>query len=65
MWYKMLYCLQFGSLRKAVESFESDPMEHGKEIDSLYDLAQKYSRIRYVYKKSRVMLKKYEMRFRR
>ncbi len=65
LWYKMLYCLQFGSLRKAVESFESDPMEHGKEIDSLYDLAQKYSRIRYVYKKSRVMLKKYEMRFRR
>ena len=65
LWYKMLYCLQFSSIRKSVEAFEANPIAHGQEIDSLYALAQKYSKIRYVYKKSRVVLKKYTLRFMR
>ncbi len=59
LWYKMLYCLQFKSLRGRIESFESDVAAHGGEIDSLYTLGQKLSRVRYVYKKSRVVLKRY------
>ncbi len=65
LWYEMLYCLQFRSTRKSVEAFEADPIAHGKEIDSLYAIAQKYSKIRYVYMKSRVVLKKHELRFMR
>lgn len=61
LWYKMLYCLQFKSMREKVESFESDPVAHGEEIDSLYAQGQKLSKIRYIYKKSRVVLKKYKL----
>lgn len=61
LWYKMLYCLQFKSTREKVESFESDPVAHGEEIDSLYAQGQKLSKIRYIYKKSRVVLKKYKL----
>lgn len=61
LWYKMLYCLQFKDLRKKVESFESDPIPHGEEIDRLYARAQKLSKARYVYKKGVVVLKKYKL----
>lgn len=61
LWYKMLYCLQFEPVRKKVESFESNPLVHGREIDKLYAYGQKLSKIRYFYKKSRVVLKKYKL----
>ena len=61
LWYKMLYCLQFGSIRRKVEAFEDNPAAHGREIDLLYARGQKLSQIRYIYKKSRVVMKKYEM----
>ena len=61
LWYKMLYCLQFKDLRKKVESFESDPIPHGEEIDRLYARAQKLSKARYLYKKGVVVLKKYKL----
>lgn len=61
LWYKMLYCLQFAPMRKKIESFESDPLVHGREIDKLYTDGQKLSKIRYFYKKSRVVLKKYKL----
>ncbi len=58
LWYKMIFCVQFGSIRKKIERFEDDPLAHAEEIDRLYEKAQKYTRIRYLYKKSRIVLKR-------
>ncbi len=58
LWYRMLYCLQFKSLRRKIERFEQDPAAHGGEIDRLYIRGQKLQRMRYLYKKSRVVLKR-------
>ncbi len=58
LWYKMLYCLQFSSIRKKIETFEEDPLPHGEEIDRLYEKAQKMARVRYVGKKGRVVLRR-------
>lgn len=58
LWYKMLYCLQFKGLRKRIEGFEADPIAHGREIDRLYAKGQRWSKARYLYKKSRVLWKK-------
>lgn len=60
LWYKMLYCLQFKFARKRVETFEDDPLAHGEEIDSLYEKCRKRSKKRYLYKKARIVLKKYK-----
>ena len=57
MWYAMIYCLQFKSTRKKVEQWEKDPAAHRQEIDRLYEKAQKLAKIRYYYKKARVVLK--------
>lgn len=62
LWYKMLYLLQFKSIRKKIEAFEADPFPHGDEIDRLYQKGQKLSRLRYLYKKSRVVLKRMKLR---
>ena len=58
LWYRMLYCLQFKGLRKRIEHFEADPAAHGDEIDRLYARGQRLQRLRYLYKKSRVVLKR-------
>lgn len=62
LWFKMIYCVQFKDLRKKVEAFEADPLPHGAEIDRLYARAQKYAKLRYVYKKSRIAAKRVKMR---
>ena len=61
LWYKMLYCLQFASMKKKIESFENDPLQHGETIDRMYDKAKKMARIRYVYKKARIVLKRVKL----
>ncbi len=58
LWYKMIYCVQFKRLRRKVEAFEGDPLAHAGKIDSLYAKAQKYAKIRYIYKKSRIVIKR-------
>ena len=58
LWYKMLYCLQFKGLRKRIEGFEADPIAHGREIDRLYAKGQRWSKARYLYKKSSVLWKR-------
>lgn len=58
LWYKMIYCLQFGKMRRKIKSFESDPLKNGKEIDAMYEKAKKMAKIRYFYKKSRIVLKR-------
>lgn len=61
LWYKMLYCYQFNGLRKRVESFESNPVLHGNEIDRLYAYAKKLGKARYYYKKSMIVLKRLKL----
>ncbi|MCQ2552733.1 MAG: B12-binding domain-containing radical SAM protein [Clostridia bacterium] len=61
LWYKMLYCLQFKSIRPEIESFESDPMAHAERIDALYEKGQKIYKYRYLYRKVRIALRRYTM----
>ena len=58
LWYKMIYCVQFKGMRKKLEKFEADPTAHKNEIYGMYARAQKTARIRYIYKKARVVLKR-------
>lgn len=62
LWFKMIYCVQFKGLRKQVEKYEADPLPHGAAIDRAYARAQRLVKLRYVYKKSRVVLKRLKMR---
>lgn len=61
LWYRMLYCIQFKGLRKKMERFESDPLPHGAEIDKAYAKAKKLAKMRYLYKKSFIVLKRVRM----
>lgn len=62
LWYKMLYCLQFKWTRRKIEKFEKDPAAHGKEIDKLYAQSRHLAQLRYLYKKSHVVLKRLTMK---
>ncbi len=57
LWYKMIYCLQYKSLRDSIISFEGDPLAHGTQIDKLYARGKKLERYRYWYRKARIVLK--------
>lgn len=46
LWYQMLYCLQFRSLRRRLERIESNPLAYREEIRKLYVYAQKSFHIR-------------------
>ena len=48
-------------MKKKIESFENDPLQHGETIDRMYDKAKKMARIRYVYKKARIVLKRVKL----
>ncbi len=61
LWYKMLYCLQFKSLRSKIESFEANPLAHDEEIDRIYEKGQKLYKLRYLYRKGRIVLRRYTM----
>lgn len=58
LWYKMIFLLQFKSFRNQVEKFEADPFQHGEKIDRLYAKGRKKYKLRYLYKKARVVLKR-------
>lgn len=58
LWYKMTYCLQFKGPRKRVVTFENDPLPHAQEIDKLYIKSKKIAKIRYLYKKSHIVMKR-------
>jgi len=61
LWYKMLYCLQYKSIRPKIESFEADPMAHAAEIDALYEKGLNLDKKRYYFIKGGVVLKRYFM----
>lgn len=62
LWFRMLYCLQFPHLRRKIVTYEGDPLAHAQEIDSAYEKGLKLAKFKYLYKKSRVALKKYTMK---
>lgn len=61
LWYQMIYCQQFTSLRSRLRAVEKDPLSHEKEIHRLYKTAQRMSKARYFYKKGYIVLKRLTM----
>ena len=57
LWYEMTYCLQFSGLREKVIRCEENPLAHADAIDRMYRKAQRMAKLRYYYKKARVVLK--------
>lgn len=62
LWYRLIYCLQFGSLRKKAEKLAEAPEQHQQEIESCYRRALKLAKARYLYKKGRIVLKRLTMK---
>ena len=58
LWYMMIYLLQYKSTRSKIEKFEMDVGSHKNEIVELYNKALKLDKLRYFYKKSRIVLKR-------
>ena len=58
LWYEMIYCLQFKCFEKKLEKYEENPQKYDKQIDNLYNISQKLFKLRYVYKKVRIVLKR-------
>ena len=56
-WYQMITCLQYPDLRKQVEQFEDDPMNHKAQLEVLYQKAQKKAKARDYFKKGRFVLR--------
>ncbi|MBQ3065105.1 MAG: hypothetical protein IJC98_02610, partial [Clostridia bacterium] len=58
LWFKMIYCVQFRHLAKKMERFETDPLMFGDAIDAAYQKAKRMTKLRYFYKKARIVLKR-------
>ncbi|HHU05240.1 MAG TPA: B12-binding domain-containing radical SAM protein [Clostridiales bacterium] len=54
-WYRMIYCLQFDSLKKKIVRFEDDPLAYEAEINALYIKAKKMFKLRYYRKKATIV----------
>ena len=58
LWYEMIYCWQFPVFRSRLLHWEEDPLPHAADIHRAYRQAERLSRVRYLYKKGRVVLKR-------
>ena len=58
LWYEMIYCWQFPVFRSRLLHWEEDPLPHAADIHRAYRRAERLSRVRYLYKKGRVVLKR-------
>ena len=58
LWYEMIYCWQFPLFRSRLLHWEEDPLPHAADIHRAYRQAERLSRVRYLYKKGRVVLKR-------
>ena len=63
MWYDLIYLWQFPRYRKKCLKYEQDPLAHQQEIEKDYQQAHRLYRLRYLYKKSMVVLKRVFRRF--
>ena len=59
LWYEMIYGWQFPVFRRQLRRWERDPAAHAGEIHRMYRRAEQLARVRYLYKKGRVVLKRY------
>ena len=57
-WYDMIFCWQFPSLRPWLRRWEEDPLAHAASLTSCVRLARAFSRLRYLRKKGRVVLRR-------
>ena len=57
LWYRMIYCLQFKSLRKKVMALESDVVGNESVINSYYAKAVKLAKLAYYTKKIKLVIK--------
>ncbi len=62
LWYRLTYCWQYKSCRKKCELYETDIFKYENEIDAMYEKCQKLTKLRYLYKKGRVVLRSIRMR---
>lgn len=62
LWYDLIYLWQFPRYRSRCLEYEKDPIQHESEILKDYEKAQKLYRLRYLYKKSMVVLKSIRQR---
>lgn len=62
LWYRLTYCLQFKNCRRKCAVYSSDINKYESAIDAMYEKCQKRAKLRYYYKKGRVVLKSVRMR---
>ncbi|MBE6680457.1 MAG: radical SAM protein [Ruminococcaceae bacterium] len=62
LWYRLAYCWQYKSCRSKCELYEKDIFKYENEIDAMYAKCQKRTKLRYLYKKGRVVLRSLKMR---
>ena len=60
-WYRMLLCWQFRPLRPLLRRWESNPLSHAAALARCARLAGLLGRVRYGWKKGRVVLKRLGM----
>lgn len=61
LWYRLTYCLQFKNCRKKCKIYSADVLKNEAAIDKMYLSCQKRAKLRYYYKKGRVVLKSLRM----
>ena len=57
-WYRMLLCWQFAPLRPLLRRWEANPLSHAAALARCARLAGLMGRVRYGWKKGRVVLKR-------
>ncbi len=62
LWYRLIYCLQFKDCRKKCAEYSTDIEKYESAIDAMYQKCQKRQKLRYYYKKGRVVLRSLRMR---
>ena len=62
LWYRLTYCLQFKNCRKKCAEYSTGIDKYESAIDAMYQKCQKRAKLRYYYKKGRVVLKSMRMR---
>ena len=58
LWYEMIYCWQFSCFRNQLRRWERLPTAHPEQIHRMYRYARRLARVRYIWKKGRIVLKR-------
>ncbi len=61
LWYRLTYCLQFKNCRGKCAEYATDIDKYESAIDAMYAKCKKRAKLRYYYKKGRVVLKSIRM----